>query len=41
LGGRELHILGWEFEMGLHDPITQYVRAQHGVVVRLLSIPAR
>lgn len=39
LGGKELHILGWEFEMGLHDPITQYVRAQHGVVVRLLSIP--
>jgi adenine-specific DNA-methyltransferase len=39
LGGRELHILGWEFEMGLHDPITQYVRAQHGVIVRLLSIP--
>jgi adenine-specific DNA-methyltransferase len=39
LGGKELHILGWEFEMGLHDPITQYVRAQHGVVVRLVSIP--
>jgi hypothetical protein len=39
LGGEELHILGWEFEMGLHDPITQYVRAQHGVIVRLLSIP--
>ena len=39
LGGKELHILGWEFEMGLHDPITQYVRAQHGVIVRLLSIP--
>ena len=39
LWGKELHILGWEFEMGLHDPITQYVRAQHGVIVRLLSIP--
>ncbi|MBI4703580.1 MAG: site-specific DNA-methyltransferase [Deltaproteobacteria bacterium] len=39
LGGRELHILGWELEMGLHDPITQYVRAQHGVIVRLVSIP--
>jgi DNA modification methylase len=39
LGGKELHILGWEFEMGLHDPITQYVRAQHGVIVRLVSIP--
>jgi len=38
-GGKELHILGWEFEMGLHDPITQYVRAQHGVIVRLVSIP--
>ncbi len=39
LGGKELHILGWEFEMGLHDPVTQYVRAQHGVIVRLVSIP--
>jgi len=38
-GGKELHVLGWEFEMGLHDPITQYVRAQHGVIVRLVSIP--
>lgn len=38
-GGKELHILGWEFEMGLHDPITQYVRVQHGVIVRLVSIP--
>jgi hypothetical protein len=39
LSGKELHILGGEFEMGLHDPITQYVRTQHGVTVRLLSIP--
>jgi DNA modification methylase len=39
LGAKELHILGWEFEMGLHDPITQYVRVQHQVSVRLLSIP--
>jgi adenine-specific DNA-methyltransferase len=39
LGGKELHVLGWEFEMGLHDPITQYIRAQHGIVVRLVSIP--
>jgi hypothetical protein len=23
LGGKELHVLGWEFEMGLHDPITR------------------
>lgn len=38
-GGKDLHVLGWEFEMGLHDMITQYVRAQHGVTVRLLSIP--
>ncbi|MFA6109173.1 MAG: site-specific DNA-methyltransferase [Candidatus Latescibacterota bacterium] len=39
LGGKELHVLGWEFEMGLHDPVTQYVRAQYGIVVRLLAIP--
>jgi DNA modification methylase len=39
LGGKELHVLGWEFEMGIHDPITQYVRAQHGITVRLVSIP--
>ena len=39
LGGKELRVLGWEFEMGLNDPITQYVRAQHGVIVRLVAIP--
>ena len=39
IGSKELHVLGWEFEMGLHDPITQYVRAQHGIAVRLVSIP--
>jgi hypothetical protein len=39
LGGKELRVLGWEFEMGLNDPITQYVRAQHGIIVRLVSIP--
>lgn len=39
LGARELHVLGWEFEMGMNDPLTQYAKTQHGVAVRLLSIP--
>ena len=38
-GSKEVHILGWEFEMGLHDPLAQYAKAQHGVTVRLVSIP--
>lgn len=36
---KELHVLGWEFEMGLHSTLTQHVQAQHGIVLRLLSIP--
>ncbi len=39
LGAKELHVLGWEFEMGLNDPVTQYIRAQQGVALRLVSIP--
>jgi DNA modification methylase len=39
LGARELHVLGWEFEIGLQNRITWDVYAQRGVTVRLLSIP--
>lgn len=39
LGVKLLDVLGWEFEMGLYDPVAQYVKAQHGVTVRLKSIP--
>jgi adenine-specific DNA-methyltransferase len=38
-GARELHVLGWEWEMGLHDPLAKMAKAQHGVSLRLLSIP--
>lgn len=38
-GARELHVLAWEWEMGLHDPLTKLARAQHGVELRLVSIP--
>jgi len=38
-GASELHILGWEWEMGLHDPLTKMAKAQHGVTLRLLNIP--
>lgn len=38
-GFRELHVLAWEWEMGLFDPLTKLAKAQYGVEVRLLSIP--
>lgn len=36
---KELHVLGWEWEMGLHDPLTQSALHEHGVRLRLLNIP--
>jgi hypothetical protein len=39
LGQKELHVLGWEWEMGLHDPVVQQARQTHGVRLRLLNIP--
>ncbi|OGG45156.1 MAG: hypothetical protein A3F84_11880 [Candidatus Handelsmanbacteria bacterium RIFCSPLOWO2_12_FULL_64_10] len=36
---KELHVLGWEWEMGLHDPLAQAALREHGVRLRLLSIP--
>jgi adenine-specific DNA-methyltransferase len=39
LGGKELHVLGWEFEIGLADPTAQRIRSRDGLVVRLIRIP--
>jgi adenine-specific DNA-methyltransferase len=36
---KELHLLGWEWEMGLHDPLAQSALREHGVRLRLLNIP--
>jgi len=38
VGAREVHFLGWDFEMGLHDLVIQ-VGDDYGVKVRLVSIP--
>ena len=38
LGGSEVHILGWEWEMGLHDPITGRAK-QMGIKLVLRQIP--
>ena len=38
LGGSEVHILGWEWEMGLHDPITGRAK-QMGIKLALRQIP--
>lgn len=38
LGGSEVHILGWEWEMGLHDPIIGRAK-QMGVKLVLSQIP--
>lgn len=38
-GARELHVLAWEWEMGLHDPLAKMAKTQHGVTLRLLNIP--
>jgi hypothetical protein len=35
---REIHFLGWDFEMGLHDLVNE-VGEEYGVKVRLVSIP--
>lgn len=37
-GVREVHFLGWDFEMGLHDLVSQ-VGDDYGVKIRLVSIP--
>jgi adenine specific DNA methylase Mod len=37
-GIREVHFLGWDFEMGLHD-LTKEIEEDFGVKPRLISIP--
>lgn len=39
LGQKELHILGWEWEMGMNDPIVKHAQAEYGISLRLLNIP--
>ena len=39
LGGKELHVLGWDFQMGLNDPIIERGASKHRVKTRLLTIP--
>jgi hypothetical protein len=39
LAQHELHVLGWEWEMGMHDPVVQQAKQSHGVRLRLLNIP--
>ena len=39
LGQKELHILGWEWEMGMNDPIIKHAQAEYGIGLRLLNIP--
>ena len=38
LKAKELHILGWEWEMGLHDPMADEAAAR-GVQLVLRQIP--
>lgn len=35
----ELHVLGWEWEMGLHDPLVDLAKRKYGITLRLLGIP--
>ncbi|HMN14674.1 MAG TPA: site-specific DNA-methyltransferase, partial [Bellilinea sp.] len=37
LGQKELHILGWEWEMGMNDPIIKHAQAEYGIGLRLLN----
>jgi hypothetical protein len=37
-GAKEVHFLGWDFEMGIHD-LTTELQDEYGVKARLVSIP--
>jgi 16S rRNA G966 N2-methylase RsmD len=39
LGGKKVHVLGWEWEMGLHDPITGRVKKDLGISLEMRQIP--
>ncbi len=36
---KELHILGWEWEMGLNDLAVQIAKGEQGIKLRMLNIP--
>lgn len=38
-GARELHVLAWEWALGLADSLTERARARRGVKLRLVTIP--
>jgi len=39
LGGKKVHVLGWEWEMGLHDPIAGRVKRDLGIILEMRQIP--
>lgn len=39
LKGKKVHILGWEWEMGLHDPVVGLLKKELGIEVVLRQIP--
>lgn len=38
-GRNELHILGWEWEMGMNNPIVLEAKLQHDITLKLINIP--
>lgn len=39
LGFHELHVLAWEWEMGMVDPLAKLARTEHSFELRFVSIP--
>lgn len=39
LGFSELHVLAWEWEMGMVDPLAKLAKKEHALDVRFVSIP--
>lgn len=38
-GRNELHVLGWEWEMGMNNPIVIEAKAKYDITLRLINIP--
>lgn len=38
-GARELHVLGWDWEMGVYEGLAKRARARDGLTLRLVNIP--
>lgn len=38
-GRNELHVLGWEWEMGMNNPIVLEAKAQYDITLKLINIP--